>query len=160
VAVGGLPEGRRVYCAERSRDDAGNLSLIARTSVVTGGAPGGGSKPFKLRVGFGRFGPTRVRHNAFRMRCRAGGSGRRRCTITVRRRVHGRNRVLGRGHATIRRRSALVRVKLNKLGRRLLRRHHRLRVRLGARLRDSSGRTATKTKRYTLRLAKRKRRRG
>jgi subtilisin family serine protease len=160
VAVGGLPEGRRVYFAERSRDDAGNLSLIARTSVVTGGAPGGGSKPFKLRVGFGRFGPTRVRHNAFRMRCRAGGSGRRRCTITVRRRVHGRNRVLGRGHATIRRRSALVRVKLNKLGRRLLRRHHRLRVRLGARLRDSSGRTATKTKRYTLRLAKRKRRRG
>ncbi|MDQ6915022.1 MAG: S8 family serine peptidase, partial [Actinomycetota bacterium] len=35
VTVSGLPADQRIYLAERSTDDAGNTSLIARTSVVT-----------------------------------------------------------------------------------------------------------------------------
>ena len=115
------------------------------------------SPRFGIRAGFGRHKYGRSRNGkSFLVHCRASGVGRRRCSITARWKRSRRKVVtIGRGARTIPagRRSILVRVKLNKTGRRLLKRRPRgTRIRLNLRVRDSIGQIATNTRRVRLRL--------
>jgi acetyl esterase/lipase len=100
-----------------------------------------------------------VRHGRFFVRCRAGGAGRRVCRVSALRNIlASRLARLGSGRKVIWRRSARVRVKLNRRGWRLLRKHrrHGLRVRLRIRVRDGGGRVGTAQKRVRLKPRRRR----
>jgi choice-of-anchor B domain-containing protein len=126
-----------------------------------GGQPGGGgqqgaagqaagpTRPFRLRAGFGRHSYGRVRRGRyFFVRCRANGSGPRLCRVTA----SWRGRRIGAGQGIIRRRSVIVRVTLNRRGRRLVRRRPRgVVARLLLRVSDSGGRSAGNSKRVRVR---------
>jgi hypothetical protein len=116
------------------------------------------NKPgFGIRAGFGRhkYGLSK-NGKSFLVQCRVRGTGRRRCVITARWKPRGRKvRTIGRGSRTIPvgKRSTLVRVKLNKAGRRLLRRRPRgTIIRINLRATDAIGQIGTNTRRIKLRL--------
>ena len=115
---------------------------------------------FGIRAGFGRhkYGLSR-NGKSFLVQCRVRGVGRRRCVITARwKRVGRKVMTIGRGSRTIRagRRSMLVRVKLNKTGRRLLKRRPRgTSIRINLRAHRPIGQIATNTRRIRLRLKRR-----
>jgi hypothetical protein len=133
------------------------------------GGSGGGSSPGAgsgrlgatsaftrpIAVGFGSHSPTAVRRGAFKIRCRARGTGRRVCEVEVLAAGAGaaqKPRRIGFGRAVVRRRSAVVRVRLNRTGRRLLRRRPRgLRVTLGLRVRGPGAQLGTAKRRAKLR---------
>jgi hypothetical protein len=105
---------------------------------------------------------SRVRRGALRARCRASGGGLRSCTVLVRakmgRRGRKRTRTIGRGRVAMRGGSRRVRVRLNRTGRRLVRRHRRgRRVRLVFTVSDGDGASARDQRRT--RLVQRRRRR-
>jgi hypothetical protein len=125
-----------------------------------GGQGGGGSTPSpapnppKLKAGFGAGGPSRVRRGSFLMRCRVRTTGRRVCRMRAVARACGRRRTIAFGRAATRSRSKLVRLRLNRCGRRLLAcRPRGVRIRLELRARDSAGRQGFATKRAVLRPA-------
>jgi len=126
-----------------------------------GGAQQGSSAPAKrlgrLRAGFGRHTYGRVRSRTFPVQCRVRGTGTRRCLIKARYKARGRKaRTIGSGRATLPsgRRSKTVRVKLNRVGRRLLARKPRgipVRLALSAREVSSPRRRATNSRNARLR---------
>jgi triacylglycerol lipase len=121
--------------------------------AATGAGPG-------LRLSCARAGRSlRVRGGAFRVRCRSLPAGRRRYSVSVRRRVGGQPRTLGTGRAAAAADSALVRVRLNRLGRRLLARsgERGLGVTLRASVRDGA---LTYQARSKVRLVRAAQRRG
>jgi hypothetical protein len=104
---------------------------------------------------------SRVRRGALRARCRASGGGLRSCTVLVRAKLGRRGRkrtwTVGRGRVAMRGGSRRVRVRLNRRGRRLVRRHRRgRRVRLVFIVSDGDGATARDQRRT--RLLRRRRR--
>jgi hypothetical protein len=132
------------------------IYLEAPVAGAPGGRPGSGpagasARSGRVFVGIGRHRRRiPVTRGRFRLRCRARPAGRRPCTI----RVLWRGRRIGFGRGTIRRRSVVIRIKLNRRGRRLLRRRPRgLRVTFVIRTRDGAGRNVEKRRRGTLRLA-------
>jgi hypothetical protein len=117
---------------------------------------------FGIKGSFGRarWGLSR-NGKSFLVRCRVTGVGRRRCAITARWNPRGRRktRTIGRGSRTIpaNRKTIVVRVRLNKTGRRLLKRRPRgTRIRINLRATDSIGQIATATRRVKLRRARRR----
>ena len=142
---------------------AGSTTIGGRVPAQPSGGPGGSARLGPLRAGFGRIrGAIGVRRGSFRIRCRATGTQQRTCRVAARAiRRGGRTRRIGSGRATLRagRRSVLVRVRLNRLGRRLLARNRSrrgLRVRLDLRVTEPlTNRTAVKRKRFRMKAARR-----
>ncbi len=130
-------------------------------SAGTGGGPAGGgatptpaAKPDELQAGFGAGGPSRARRGSFLMRCRVRTTGKRVCRMRAVATACGRKRTIAFGRAETNTRSKLVRLKLNRCGRRLLARKPRgARIRLEVRARDMLGREDVATKRAVLRPA-------
>lgn len=126
-------------------------------TTAAGPRPDGGRCPAavalpRLRVGFGRYGPSRVRHSKFKLRCRMSGRGRRNCRIRALAPVRGRLRTIAYKRVVVRGRSKVAKLKLNRRGRRLLRRHPRkLRVRIRLRASARGYRTGRASKRFRLR---------
>ena len=122
------------------------------------GAARGAGRARGIPVGPGRHRTYRVRRGRFRVRCRAHGRGRRVCAARV---VRGRGsdaRTLAYGRAFFRGRSVLIRMRLNRLGRQLLRRHPRgMRAFLILRVRDAQGRFGQSRTRVRLRARPRRR---
>ena len=130
---------------------------VSGSAGTGGGGQGGGNtpapapNPAKLEAGFGSGGPSRARRGSFLMRCRVRTTGKRVCRMRAVARACGRKRTIAFGRAETRARSKLVRLRLNRCGRRLLRRHPRgVRIRLELRARDLLGREDVATKRATL----------
>ena len=130
---------------------------------AAGGSPGSGAgaggattagSAGRLRAGFGSHGPSRARRGRFLVRCRVRGSGRRVCRVRAVDRACGRKRTIAFGRAATRRRSVLVRLRLNRCGRHVLAKRRRgVRIRLELRATDPQGRQARATKRAVLRPA-------
>ena len=141
------------------------IVAVSTPIYVTGraGAPGtgsgrvgqdSGSSADRLRAGFGSYGPSRARRGRFLMRCRVRASGRRVCRVRAVANACGRKRTIAFGRAVTRRRSVLVRLRLNRCGRHVLARRRRgVRIRLQLRASDRRGRQAFAVKRAVLRSA-------
>jgi hypothetical protein len=127
-------------------------------STAAGPRPDGGRCPAsglpRLRVGFGRYGPTRVRHSRFKIRCRMSGRGRRNCRIRALAHVRGHLRTIAYKRVVVRRRSKVATLKLNRRGRRLLAHHRRVRVRIKLRASAHGYRTGRASKRFRLRRSR------
>jgi hypothetical protein len=119
-----------------------------------GATPAPAPNPDELQAGFGSGGPSRARRGSFLMRCRVRTTGKRVCRMRAVAKACGRKRTIAFGRATTTARSKLVRLKLNRCGRRLVSRRPRgVRIRLELRARDMPGREDVATKRAVLRPA-------
>jgi hypothetical protein len=151
VIVSGIEQGLFVLCPHQDRATCGADASGAGAATPGGDATGGAQTAAAagttraLRAGFGRGSRARVKGRSFKVRCRAAGSGERVCRVTARwkRAGSGSARVVGRGKAVVSGRSALVRVKLNRLGRRLAKRPRGFRAQLALRVTDATGAAAT-----------------
>ena len=117
------------------------------------------SPRFGIRARCGRkYGLSR-NGRSFRVRCTASGTGRRRAVLGAHWKPRGRKfRRIGRGGRVFPagKRSILVRVRLNKTGRRLLKRRPRgTRIRINARATDQIGQIAKHRQRVKLRMKRR-----
>jgi hypothetical protein len=155
VIVSGIEQGLFVLCPHEDRAECGEQSQPGDTQQGGGGQVGAAGGPaqqtraFRLRANFGRQ-AYRVRGRSFRVRCRANGTGPRPCRITA----TWRGRRIGSGQALIVRRSRVVSVRLNGLGRRLMRRRGSIVARLALRVRDQAGRSAGRAKIARVRLVR------
>jgi hypothetical protein len=126
--------------------DGGHTMLTSLTPCTRGMARA------RLRVGFGRYGPTRVRHGRFRLRCRMSGRGRRTCRARA---LAGRH-TIAYGRDKTHGRSKVLTLRLNRRGRRLLARHPRgARIRVRLRASAPGYRSGRASKRFRLRLGRR-----
>jgi choice-of-anchor B domain-containing protein len=152
IILSGIEQGLFVLRPSGSGGDGANAGNDANNAgQQTGSSQQSGTSGSRssLRAGFGsqRYGNTGRRHRAFPVRCRATGTGPRRCAVTAR----WRGRKIGSGTGTITGRSKVLTVRLNALGRRLARSRKRYAIKLSLTVRDASGAKATSVKRGTLR---------